>query len=256
MSTLKTVLLATAFAGVAAAAAAQMGPPGGPADWDPMAGPGPVPHPGMRGPMPPPHFAGMQGPGAMPHPGMGGPGGWGPMPGSMPFPPPGAMPPPGVEPGFMPPPGPMGGPGGWSGPGPMPPGVMGGPGGWSPMPGFMTAGSTRGMCEARTDRRAASLDRLKAMLQPTAEQETAWRTFEQAAVAATDRERRSCAALPSEPPQRQADAPLPQRLETVEKQLTAHLDNLRAMREAFRGLYDALSPEQRAMLDRLPVPAG
>lgn len=107
--------------------------------------------------------------------------------------------------------------------------------------------SPRMLCREHAERAARRRAALAAELDLTAPQRRLWEEFERAAAASAVREIAALDALPAE-----AGLPvtLPLRHERLERILAARLAALRAIRPALERLYRALSPAQRAVLDR------
>ncbi len=140
---------------------------------------------------------------------------------------------------------------------PPPPAAGGGapPGGPPPMPGAGPGGpermvrdfSPKAFCEDRLARRIGHRAYLKARLDLKADQMSAWDAFQKAADEASAKEKARCASLPTEmkePPT------LIQRLDRQEAMMKARLESLQLVKPTLVALYDKLSPEQKAVLDR------
>jgi hypothetical protein len=118
------------------------------------------------------------------------------------------------------------------------------------MPPFMGGafprhGSPRLSCEEAIDRHAAMAGYVKSRLRLNADQKVTWQKIEQAAEPAIDKMRDICAQLPS----RMIGPPaVPEAIDFLEKELSARVELLRAVREPIRALYDGLSADQRAAL--------
>ena len=100
-------------------------------------------------------------------------------------------------------------------------------------------------CEEDIDHLMAVTGYLKSKMRLQGEQKIAWQKVEQAAEPGVEKMRDLCARLPYQP----AEPPsLPERIDFAEKQMTARVELLRAVREPLRALYETLSPDQRALL--------
>jgi len=107
--------------------------------------------------------------------------------------------------------------------------------------------SPKAFCEERVARRIGHRAYLKAKLDLKPDQMSAWDAFQKAADDASAKEKTRCAALPTEmkePPT------LIQRLDRQETFMKARLESLQLVKPALTALYDKLSPEQKAVLDR------
>jgi hypothetical protein len=107
--------------------------------------------------------------------------------------------------------------------------------------------SPRAFCEERIARRIGKRAYLKARLDLTAEQLPAWDAFQKAADEAGAKEKAACASLPTEMKTRPT---LPDRLAHREESMRNRLASIQAVKPALVALYDKLSPEQKAVLDR------
>jgi hypothetical protein len=116
-------------------------------------------------------------------------------------------------------------------------------------PPFPSISLDRLGCDESIDHRAAMAGYLKSKLRLQAGQRDAWQKIEQAAEPATDKMREICASLPPEPGPPPSS---PNMVGIAEKQLAAQAELLRAIAGPLQALYDVLSPEQRAVLDRPP----
>jgi hypothetical protein len=100
-------------------------------------------------------------------------------------------------------------------------------------------------CIDRLARRAARLAYIETKLDLTAAQRPLWDKVASAAQAEEQKERQLCDSL------KQAAAPtVIERLDRMQQFLTARLDGLQAAKPALEALYQALTPAQRAILDR------
>lgn len=99
-------------------------------------------------------------------------------------------------------------------------------------------------CEERLAWRAAMRAYTEAKLDLTAEQRPLWDKVESAAKAEEQKERQLCTTL-KEP----GDATALDRLDRMQQFLSTRLEALQAAKPAVQTLYQALTPEQRAILD-------
>ncbi len=157
-------------------------------------------------------------------------------------------PPPGPGPGSM-----MQGWGGGWGPrgggyGFMGPGMMGfgGMGPWMMGQG----GSPLAMCEAMGSRVEGRIAFLKAELKITADQESLWKTYADAARDNSTGMVTRCTAMMT---QRASGAALtlPERLDLHEQFMTSQLESMRAVNGALKPLYAALSDDQKKVADQV-----
>ncbi|HSI00861.1 MAG TPA: Spy/CpxP family protein refolding chaperone, partial [Reyranella sp.] len=128
-----------------------------------------------------------------------------------------------------------------AGGGAQPPGATGGP------ERMVREFSPKAFCEERIARRIGHRAYLKARLDLKPDQMSAWDAFQKAADDASTKEKARCAALPTdlkEPPT------LNQRLDRQETFMKARLESMQLVKPALTALYDKLSPEQKAVLDR------
>ena len=102
-------------------------------------------------------------------------------------------------------------------------------------------------CTERYARKAAHLAYLEAKLNLTDQQKSAWTKWRQAKLDAADKRRAAC--LQRDWSRDEQETAL-DREARVEKWLTARLQELQASRPALQALYDALSPEQKAVFDQ------
>lgn len=133
----------------------------------------------------------------------------------------------------------------------------GGPGHWMHGEGGPSMGGWRGMmqhgmmhrdprerCEDRLAWRAAMRAYTEAKLNLTAEQRPLWDKVQSAAQAEEQKERQLCGSLKS------ADgSTLLDRLDRRQQFLSTRLEGLQSVRPSVQALYQALTPEQRAILD-------
>ena len=124
-----------------------------------------------------------------------------------------------------------------------------GHGGWrhGRMMGRMMQLSPQQRCQERLARRAGFVAYTVAKLNLTAQQRPLWDKLQSVMQAAADRERQLCAALPS------AAGPVPgtilDRMTRREQFLSTRLQSLHEVRPALEQLYQALTPEQKAIID-------
>ena len=132
-----------------------------------------------------------------------------------------------------------------------PPAAGGGPATGGPER-MMREFSPKSFCEERVARRIGTRAYLKARLDLKPEQMSAWDAFQKAADEASAKEKAKCASLPTE----MKDPPkLIDRLNRREEMMKARLESLQAVKPTLVALYDKLSPEQKAVLDR-PMMGG
>lgn len=105
------------------------------------------------------------------------------------------------------------------------------------------------MCEERSAREAGRLAYLERRLNLTAEQRPLFARFADAARAAEDARRTACvAAVPASAP---ASPPtIVERTERAQRMMQTEAERLQAVRPSLAALYEALTPEQRQILDR------
>lgn len=115
-----------------------------------------------------------------------------------------------------------------------------------PPPGPMT----RAACEDRINREAAHAAFIKSKLRLQPKQREAWQKTEDAVQPAIDKMHALCDRLPAEAG---AQASLPDAIDTMQEQLSARVEFLKAVREPIRALFETLSPEQRMAL-KPPAP--
>jgi LTXXQ motif family protein len=98
-------------------------------------------------------------------------------------------------------------------------------------------------------RRAAITDYLKSKLQLAGAQSEAWQKMEDAAKPVRMKMYDACKLLP----ENVSDTPtLPSTMEFLEKRLSVQTELVHTIAKPVRALYDVLSPDQRAVLDRAP----
>ena len=109
---------------------------------------------------------------------------------------------------------------------------------------MMTHQNPQERCEERLAWRAAMRAYAEAKLNLTADQRPLWDKVQSAAQAEEQKERRLCTALkPS------ADATLLDRMDRMQQFLSTRLEGLQSAKPSVQALYQALTPEQRAILD-------
>jgi hypothetical protein len=112
-----------------------------------------------------------------------------------------------------------------------------------------TPPSPRQICEEHINFGSAHVAYLKAKLRLQGNQKDAWQKLEQAAEPAVERMREACGQLPA---QMGGAGNLPERIDVMARQLAVRTEFLQAIREPLRAVYDTLTPDQRAVLDRHP----
>ena len=122
--------------------------------------------------------------------------------------------------------------------------------GWPMMHGMMMRRMMmlRDPQERCTDRlawRAARRAYVEVKLNLTAEQRPLWDKVQSAAQAEEQKERQFCASLKPG-----AEATLPERMDRMQQFLSARLEALQTAKPAVQALYQALTPEQQAILNR------
>ena len=124
----------------------------------------------------------------------------------------------------------------------------GGPGmgGWRGMMmhRMMMHRDSKERCEERLAWRAAMRAYTEVKLDLTAEQRPLWEKVQSAAQAEEQKERQLCTTL-----KEGSDATLVDRLDRMQQFLSTRLEALQAAKPAVQALYQALTPEQRAILD-------
>jgi hypothetical protein len=110
----------------------------------------------------------------------------------------------------------------------------------------MRGGDPQERCIDRLARRAARLAYVETKLDLTAAQRPLWDKVADAAHAEQQKERQLCASLPTSA----APATVLERMDRMQQFLSARLDGLRESQPAVTALYQALTPAQRAILDR------
>ncbi len=113
--------------------------------------------------------------------------------------------------------------------------------------------SPRAFCEDRVARRIGNRAYIKAKLDLKPEQMTAWNAFEKASDEASAKTKTYCATLPTE----MKDRPdYVERLTMEEGAMKARLASIEAVKPSLTTLFAALTPEQKASLDRPRGPRG
>ncbi len=102
-------------------------------------------------------------------------------------------------------------------------------------------------CTEAFARRAGFLAYLGAKLELSAQKQPLWDAYHQAAMKAGANWRQVCLDNSTTP---QNGLTVIERRDRVEKMLTARLDGMRATRPPLEALYQSLTPEQRALVDR------
>jgi hypothetical protein len=110
----------------------------------------------------------------------------------------------------------------------------------------------KAFCLDRVARRAGNRTYLKLRLELTPEQMTAWNAFAKASDDADVKDTARCNALPTEMKDRPSYV---ERLTLEETYMKARIERIDAVKPSLVALYDTLSPEQKAVLDR-PRPMG
>jgi len=120
-------------------------------------------------------------------------------------------------------------------------------GGADPQAERMRNFSPKTMCEERIARRIGNRAYLKSRLDLKPEQITAWNAFEKAADEASAKEKARCASLPTE---MKTPPTFTDRFTQREERMKTRLASLEAVKPTLMALYAALTPEQKAILDR------
>ena len=110
----------------------------------------------------------------------------------------------------------------------------------------------KAFCLDRVARRAGNRTYLKIKLDLKADQTAAWDAFAKASDAADVKDTARCNALPSEMKERPNYV---DRLGMEEAYMKARVERIEAVKPSLTALYNTLSPEQKASLDR-PRPMG
>lgn len=110
----------------------------------------------------------------------------------------------------------------------------------------------KAFCLDRVARRAGNRTYLKIKLDLKADQVAAWDAFAKASDAADVKDTARCNALPSEMKERPSYV---DRLGMEEAYMKSRVERIEAVKPSLTALYETLSPEQKAVLDR-PRPMG
>ncbi|MBO0737646.1 MAG: Spy/CpxP family protein refolding chaperone [Alphaproteobacteria bacterium] len=110
---------------------------------------------------------------------------------------------------------------------------------------MMRRGDPKERCEERLARRAGWRAYMGAKLDLTPEQQPLWDKVQSAAQAEEQKERQLCGML-----KEGGEPTLLDRLDRRQQFLSARLEGLQSAKPALQALYQALTPEQRAILDR------
>jgi hypothetical protein len=113
---------------------------------------------------------------------------------------------------------------------------------------MMPTFSPKGFCEERIARRIGARAYLKAKLDLKAEQMTAWDAFQKAADDASVKEKARCASLPTDMPK--SPPSFGERMNRREEMMKSRLESIEAVKPTLLALYDKLTPDQKAVLDR------
>lgn len=116
----------------------------------------------------------------------------------------------------------------------------------------MASFNPKAFCLDRVARRAGNRTYLKIKLDLKADQVAAWDAFAKASDAADVKDTARCNALPSEMKERPNYV---DRLGMEEAYMKARVERIEAVKPSLTALYNTLSPEQKASLDR-PRPMG
>jgi hypothetical protein len=108
--------------------------------------------------------------------------------------------------------------------------------------------SPKEFCEERIARRIGARAYLKAKLDLKPEQMTAWDAFQKAADGASVKEKAKCASLPTEMPN--TPPSFADRMNRREEMMKSRLESIEAVKPTLLALYDKLTPDQKAVLDR------
>ncbi len=116
----------------------------------------------------------------------------------------------------------------------------------TPMERRMRAMNPKAMCLDHLARRIGNRTYLKVKLELKPEQMAAWDAFAKAAEGADTKETARCNALPTELANRPT---MPERMAMQEGFMKARLERIEAVKPTMTALYNALSPEQKTVLD-------
>ena len=108
----------------------------------------------------------------------------------------------------------------------------------------MMRGDPKERCEERLARRAAMRAYTEAKLSLTAEQRPLWDKVQSAAQVEEQKERQLCSAAKPV-----GDGTLLDRLDRMQQFLSTRLEGLQSAKPSVQALYQALTPEQRAIID-------
>jgi hypothetical protein len=108
--------------------------------------------------------------------------------------------------------------------------------------------SPKERCEERLARRAGFIAYTVAKLNLTAQQKPLWDKLNASMQSAGDKERQLCDKLPAEAGQ-QGQGTILDRMSRREQFLQARLQAMQQTRPALEALYNALTPEQKAVVD-------
>jgi hypothetical protein len=112
------------------------------------------------------------------------------------------------------------------------------------MMGRMMHRNPQERCEERLARRAAMRAYTEAKLNLTAEQRPLWDKVQTIVQSEQQKERQLCAGLKP-----RDETTMPDRLDRMQQFLSTRLEALQAAKPAVQALYQALTPEQRAIFD-------
>jgi hypothetical protein len=107
--------------------------------------------------------------------------------------------------------------------------------------------SPRAVCQDHVARRIGNRAYIKARLELKPEQMNAWTAFEKAADEASTKAMTRCASLPTEMKERPTYI---DRMTMMEDWMKDRVASIEAVKPTLTALYNVLSPEQKAMLDR------
>jgi flagellar capping protein FliD len=102
-------------------------------------------------------------------------------------------------------------------------------------------------CEDRLARQAGMVAYIVAKLNLTDQQKPLWNQVQSAMQAAADKQRALCANL--KPRDQRASQTLLDRLDQRQQMLQARLEGMQQVRPSLQALYQALTPDQRAIVD-------
>lgn len=112
--------------------------------------------------------------------------------------------------------------------------------------------SPKDMCVEHVARRIGNRAYLKARLDLKPEQMPLWAAFEKAADEASAKDKARCASLPTE---MQTSPNFMERFTRRDEMMKARVESLEAVKPSLQALYAALTPEQKAILDK-PMMGG